>query len=240
MSPAFESVRDQLLRAGIAPRHVRRYVVELREHLADLAARERNAGLDAKAAEERARAVLGTDAQLVQSMIDRAPRSLAARAPWAIFALLPVVIFVTVLASIDDSMMHLLRPLATGPGRAPTTYNVLIAAASFVADYLLGPVLAAGCVALALRQRLSSRWVWIGLGLIALISGMFGFYMNVLPRLGGLPGGAVFSAVPNVWMNGRVNGTATLAVVILRAGVLFTLAGIAFRAIQSHRDATVG
>ena len=239
MSPAFESVRDQLLRAGIAPRHVRRYVIELRDHLADLAARERNAGLDAKAAEERARAVLGTDAQLVQSMIDRAPRSLAVRAPWAVFALLPVVLFVAVLASIDDSMMHLLRPVAAWPGRAPAAYDVLIAATSFVADYLLGPALAAGCIALALRQRLSSGWVWIGLALIALISGMFGFYMNVLPRLGGLPESAVFSAVPNVWMNGRVNGTATLAVVILRAGVLFALAGIAFRALRSRRDATL-
>jgi hypothetical protein len=39
MHQPFESVRELLLRAGIAPRHARRYVTELREHLADLATR---------------------------------------------------------------------------------------------------------------------------------------------------------------------------------------------------------
>ena len=57
MSQQFEHVREQLLRAGISPRHVRRYVIELREHLADLSARERDAGHDTPTATERARAV---------------------------------------------------------------------------------------------------------------------------------------------------------------------------------------
>jgi hypothetical protein len=237
MSQPFESVRDQLLRAGIAPRHVRRYIVELREHLADLTARERGAGLDVKAAGERARAMLGTDHQLVQAMIERAPRSLTARAPWAVFALLPVVMLVAVVATIAISMMHLLGPVhAAWPGGVPNSYTGPISAASFVADYLLGPVFAAGGIALALRQRLTSRWVWIGLGLIALFSGMFGFYMNVLPPRGGFPGGAVFSALPNVIVDGHVNAAATLALVALRAGVLFAVTGIAYGAMRTRSN----
>ena len=91
MSLPLENVRDRLLRAGVAPRFAGRYVIELREHLADLTERERKAGLDAAAASERARELLGTDTQLTQAMIETAPRTLAARAPWAVFGLLPLV-----------------------------------------------------------------------------------------------------------------------------------------------------
>ena len=240
MSQPFENVREQLLRAGIAPRHVRRYVIELQEHLVDLSARERDAGHDAKTVAERARAMLGTDGQLVQAMLDRAPHSLTARAPWAVFALLPVVTLVAILAAIGASMMHLLGPVhAAWHGVVPHSYAVLIAATSFVTDYLLGPMIAAGCITLALRQRLSSRWVWIGVGLTALISGMFGFYMNLLPAEAGFPGGPVFSASPIVRVDGRVSTAATLAVMALRAGILFTIVGLIFRAMRSRLDRTV-
>jgi hypothetical protein len=236
MALPFESVREQLLRAGIAPRYAGRYVVELREHLDDLTARERSAGLDAGAASERAHALLGTDAQLAQTMIDRTPHSLAARAPWAVFALLPVVVLVAVVVAVNDAMMHLLWPVhTTWPGGVPDTYSGLIAAVSVVASYLLGPALAAGCIALALHQRLSSRWVWIGFGLIALFSGLLGFHMNILPPEGGHPPGALFSVVPDVIVHGRVNAAATLAMAALRAAVLFAIAAIVYRAMRTRR-----
>jgi hypothetical protein len=130
----FESVREQLMRAGIAPHHAKRYVIELREHLA-------------------------------QAMIDKTPRSLSARAPWAVFALVPVMVLLTVVWAVATVMMRLLGPLHSAwPGGVPDTYRGLIAAVSFVASYLLGPAIAGGCIALALRQRLTSRWVWVGLG----------------------------------------------------------------------------
>jgi hypothetical protein len=92
---AFLNVRESLLRAGIAPRHVNRYVMELRDHLADLVAREHSAGLDLPAAASKARMILGTDTQLVQAMLDRdAPLSLAAKAPWAVFGILPLLALV--------------------------------------------------------------------------------------------------------------------------------------------------
>jgi hypothetical protein len=231
MSQPFESVRERLLRAGIAPRHAARYVVELREHLADLTARERSTGLDDRAAGERARTVLGTDAQLAQAMIDKTPRSLATRAPWAVFALLPLVALIAILFAIDDAMIHLLTPVhTTWPGGVPDAYKALVTTVTLVASYLLGPAIAAGCIALALRQRLSSAWIWVGFVLIALFAGLFGFHMNILPPQGGQPGGAIFSAIPRVWVNGRPNAAQTLAMVGLRATVLFAIAALAYRA----------
>jgi hypothetical protein len=231
----FESVGEQLLRAGIAPRHARRYVVELREHLADLTARERSAGLDPAAASLRARTLLGSDAQLAQAMIDTTPRSISALAPWAVFALVPVVVLVAVVWAVATAMMHLLRPLhAAWPGGVPDTYHGLIGTVSFGASYLLGPAIAAVCIALALRQRLSSHWVWVGLGLIALISGVLGFHMNILPPHDGRPGGAIFSAVPAVFVNGRMNAAATLGVVAVRVAVLFSFAALAYRALRER------
>ncbi len=235
MAQPFESVREELLRAGVAPRHARRYVVELREHLADLTARECSAGLDAKAAGERARAVLGTDAELVREMIRQAPRSLTARAPWVIFTLFPSVLLLTAVAGIAYAMMRLLGPVHDAwPGGVPNSYNGAIAAASIVTNYLLGPAVAAGSIALALRQRVSSPWVWVGLGLIALFSGSLGFHMNIYPSQGSNPGGAAFSMGPIVIVNGQADAAATLAVVAMRAVVLYAAATIAYRTLQTR------
>jgi hypothetical protein len=225
----FESVREQLLRAGIAPRHATRYVTELREHLADLTTRERSPGLDAKAAGERARALLGTDAQLAQTMIDKTPRSLASRAPWAMFALVPVIALIAMVGAIGYAMFQVLTPAhLSWPGGVPNTYTSLIAVTSFVANYLLGPAIAAGCIALALRQRMSSTWVWIGLTFIALLSGLLGFHMNTLPS------GAVatFSVAPAVVANGRVSFD--VAMVGARAVVLFMIAAVAYRTLKTR------
>ena len=225
----FESVREKLLRAGIAPSEATRYVVELREHLVDLTARERSTGLDEKTAGERARAMLGTDAQLAQTMIDKTPRSLASRAPWAMFALLPVVALIATLGAIVYVMFQVLTPAhLTWPGGVPNTYTGLIAVTSFVANYLLGPAIAAGCIALALRQRMSSSWVWIGLTLIALLTGLLGFHMNLLPT------GAVatFSVAPAVVVNGRAS--LDVAMVGVRAVVLFAVAAVAYRTLRTR------
>ena len=44
MAKPFNELRERLLRAGVAPRHVRRYLIELSDHLADLRAEEERAG----------------------------------------------------------------------------------------------------------------------------------------------------------------------------------------------------
>jgi hypothetical protein len=235
VSLPLENVRDQLLRAGVPPRCAARYVSELREHLIDLTEHQREAGLNGTAASERARELLGTDTQLTQAMIATAPRTLAARAPWAVFVLLPLVILLAVIAGIVDLMFRLLNPVyVTWPGGAPNTYLGIIAAASFVTSYLLGPAFAGTCIFIALRQRLSSLWVWIGLAMIALTSSLFGFHMHVFPPLGADLGGPVFSVIPTVYVDGHVSAAATLSLVAMRAAVLFTIAAFTFRCLRKR------
>src|ERR1700761_3879740 len=89
----FDTLRETLLAGGIAPRHVRRYLAELSEHLDDLTAEQRALGYDETDATLRARARLGDDTELAQAMLVRKQfHSWASRAPWAFFGLLPPVI----------------------------------------------------------------------------------------------------------------------------------------------------
>jgi len=86
----FEALRETLLKGGVAPRHVRRYLAELSEHLDDLTAQQREVGYDAEDAAIRARARLGDDDRLAQAMLEQpGMRSWPARLPWLVFVALP-------------------------------------------------------------------------------------------------------------------------------------------------------
>lgn len=226
----FENVREQLLKAGIAAGAVNRYVVELREHLADLTGRERGNGADARDAETRARTIMGSDAQLVQAMLDRdPPRALSVKAPWAVFGLLPVLAIIVVSWVVAMTMMRVMMPVSRLlPGQMPDGYQSQITAATVLTGYLVGPLLAALCIATALRQRLASAWVWTGLALIALFSGLFSFHAPS-------NAGDMYRATALVTENGHVDGAATLVLIAVRAGVLFVLAALAWRALRARQ-----
>ena len=230
MSQSFENVREQLLKAGIAAGAVNRYIVELREHLADLTARERANGLEAKDAAARARTLMGTDAQLVQAMIDRgAPRALAVKAPWAVFGLLPVAAIFGVSWLIAVATMRLFLPVrGLMPAQMPGGYQALIAGVVIFTGYVFGPLLAAGCIAIALRQRLSTAWVWTGLVLIALFSGLFAFHAPDADR-------PMYGSALVVMHGGHVDPAGTLLMVGLRAGVLFALSTLAWRTLKARQ-----
>src|SRR3954469_1786907 len=99
MSAPFEGLRETLLRGGIAPPHVRRYLRELDEHMADLVAAQQAEGYQGEDARSRARARLGADAELAQAMIEQRDfRSFSARFPWLVFTLLPPLTMLLVLA----------------------------------------------------------------------------------------------------------------------------------------------
>jgi len=88
MAKEFRELRERLLRAGIAPRHVRRYLTELREHKADLTAEEESGGRSRAEAEKAALARLGCVDELARTMLERRElRSWTARLPWAVLGL---------------------------------------------------------------------------------------------------------------------------------------------------------
>src|ERR1700744_1619828 len=86
----FEALHEILLKGGVAPRHVRRYLAELTEHLDDLTEKQRAQGYDGEDAHLRPRALLGEDSELAAAMLEqKSLRSIPARAPWLVFGLLP-------------------------------------------------------------------------------------------------------------------------------------------------------
>src|SRR5665213_2555771 len=88
----FNRLSERLLHAGIAPRHVRRYVRELGDHFDDLAREEKEGGAGRELAETRALSPLGNDDALADAMLSRPElRSLTSRFPWAVFGLGPLV-----------------------------------------------------------------------------------------------------------------------------------------------------
>lgn len=69
--PDFILLREKLLRAGIAPTHVSRAVVELREHLDDLRLDALDSGFDADVARRHANARFGDIEEITRIYADR-------------------------------------------------------------------------------------------------------------------------------------------------------------------------
>jgi hypothetical protein len=158
------------------------------------------------------------------------------KAPWAVFGVLPVVAIIATGFVVATTMMNLMWPVrAAMPADMPGYYQALIAIAAIFTGYVIGPLLAALCVATALRQRLDSAWVWMGLALIALFSGFFAFHGPSF--VFGTGGGGPYGAVALISQNGHIDVPATLTLIGLRAGVLFAAAALAWRTLR-NRQAT--
>jgi hypothetical protein len=177
MSKPFNELRERLLRAGIAPRHIRRYLNELADHFNDLRADEERAGRTPADAESAAFARLGgmddlANAMIAQRQFQSSFRSLCVRAPWAVFGLAPV--FLLALGYLVACSI-----LASGwviflPGSETPFVRVHgFAAAYFTVGRMLyrwAPVLLGWAITLVVaRQRLKPIWPGVGLLLIAWI-----------------------------------------------------------------------
>lgn len=173
----FESLRETLLKGGIAPRHVRRYLGELSDHLDDLIRDQQALGYADEDAQMRARALLGEDRELAAAMLEqKSLRSLPARAPWLVFGLLPpvagiaaafVVISPLVLMA---NLQHLVSPAGI---QAPEWFKRLAFALTGAGNLALAPVLAIGFVLLAFRQRMAPAWPLVAVAVIALLDLQF-------------------------------------------------------------------
>jgi hypothetical protein len=164
MPKPFEALGERLLRAGAAPRHVRAYLSELREHLADIVEQECAAGGDARDALARAHARLGDDETLAQAMLSRRRvRSLTARAPWLVLVLLQpftmLVVAFAALCSLIVGAMILGAPAMSLP------FGQIFALS---ANLLVTPLVAALFALIAWRQRVSPLWALLGSAFVLL------------------------------------------------------------------------
>lgn len=168
----FDGLRETLLRSGIAPRHIRRYLTELSEHLDDLTAEQRVAGYDREDAAIRARARLGSDQELAAAMLARREfRSWTTRAPLAVFGLLPV-LCALVTSMVPIGCLVLLSKHFGFMGHGvhwPEWFRLLAVVTVRSLNLLVLPLTAIFFTALAKRQRISMVWPLIGCAVLMLV-----------------------------------------------------------------------
>jgi hypothetical protein len=188
----FEDLRETLLKGGVSPRHVRRYLTELSEHLDDLTAQQREAGYGAEDAAIRARARLGSNAELAGAMLEQKQfHSLAARAPWAVFGLLPPVTGIAAAFALVAPLAliaHIARMSSSDGINAPMWFRELAYATAMLGNLALPPMLAAGFVALAARQRIAAAWPLLAIASLVLLDIQFQANFPAAGRHGGTLG----------------------------------------------------
>ncbi len=170
-APRFESLREKLLRAGIAPRHVRRYLKELRQHYDDLIAEEIAGGVTGDEARRVARARLGTDDELAAAMLgEPSLRSVSARCPWAVFSIVPLLtlvaaLFLATVTEMGFLKLHLLLVYGSAPSNvhAPDWLKSMVAVWDATKTYAFPALVAALFSLVALRQRIRLGWLVPGI-----------------------------------------------------------------------------
>jgi hypothetical protein len=226
MAKPFNDLRERLLRAGVAPRHVRRYLAELADHLADLRAEEERAGRGREDAESAALGRLGGTDDLSGAMIgQRQLQSYCARAPWAMFGLVPLLLqagayFVACL--ILWSGWRIFLPGADTPFVRIDGFAIYYFGVGRML-YHDAPILVGWTIGLiAARQRFRTPWPAAGLALVAWV----GAAAKVHASLPAGPGG-----VGHVSMD-LAMGTSVqeFSSSLIHAGVIFLLTALPYLA----------
>src|SRR5437868_4073911 len=175
MAKPVHDLSERLMRAGVTPRHVRRYLTELADHLAHLRAEEERAGRSRADAESAALVRLGVMDDLAKAMIEKRQfQSWCVRAPWAMFGLAPLCLLA---AAYLVACVYLWfgwkiflpgadTPFSSSTGPMYGFANIYFQAGRFY--YFSAPVLIGwGFGVIAARQRLNAIWPTVGWILIA-------------------------------------------------------------------------
>ena len=169
----FEGLSQRLLRAGIAPRQVKRLVAEIEAHFADLVAELRSAGLSQAQSESQAAVRIGTEDVLIANILAHPElRSWARQRPWLAFVLLPLLALavqfvLSMLAAVGVIAFstQVLGITALYPGPVPWVVRGLQAYGVWTA-----PIVAAGAACfLAVRSGAPLIWPIVGCALIAIL-----------------------------------------------------------------------
>jgi hypothetical protein len=178
----FDRLAERLLQAGIAPRHVRRYVRELSDHFDDLVREEKAGGASKELAETRALSRLGNDEDLANAMLARPElRSFMSRFPWAVFGIAPLAIpLLSAVAALYFEIwfinhVHGLFSYLTGQPPGPVTAKLATQVWTIYNTLAVygGPLLFAWAFYwLGQRQRMAPAWIVTGVVLICVLGGL--------------------------------------------------------------------
>ena len=238
MPEPFHELRERLLRAGVAPRHVRRYLNELTDHLADLTAAEELAGRTPEDAQSAALVRLGRMDDLAQAMFDRRQfRSWCVRAPWAVFGLVPLLVLAAawlVALGLLWFGWRLFLPGASTPFGHRAAQFLQPSNIYFQSDRALffgAPLLLGWSIAwIAARQRLKAAWPAVGLLLMALLGGT----AQIRTRPPALPGAGTHISLGFAF-DSSVQGS---PFGLLHASVLLSLTALPYLAWRWYRAAS--
>lgn len=223
MPKPFSELRERLLRAGIAPRHVRRYLNELTDHLSDLRAEEESAGRTRTEAESAALARLGGTQDLAKAMLEQPQfKSWSVRAPWAVFGLAPLLALATayfLALFILWSGWRLFLPGSDTPFVPVDGLAVLYFQVGRTLYYAAPVLIGWGIGLVAARQRFAVVWPAVGLILIAMLGATARVHA----------GNAGPGAMGRVTLDFAVGpSTQSLSDALLHALVILTLAAIPY------------
>ncbi len=169
-----ESLGERLLRSGIAPRHVRRYLRELRDHYDDAVQGELRKGVSRATAEEAAATRVGDPDHLVESALARPELlSWSRRWPCAVYIVAPLLLFpaafvATILAMVG--LAQIVLPQTELP--FPTPLLEILKAIRLLNLYVLPVIAASGFALLAKRRGVSRAWAWASITLITFVGAL--------------------------------------------------------------------
>jgi hypothetical protein len=213
-----DSLGERLLRSGVAPRHVRRYLRELRDHYDDAVHAELQKGVSRAAAEDAAATRMGDPESLIESVLAR-PELLStlARYPRVVFGAAPVLLWML----ISVTALFILAEVAHSSELMWVLYG-----ATVVVARVLPVVLALGLILIAHRQRLSLFWPIAGAAIVAIVAGTLEISYSHAQTAAESSLGISSSLLPFVFESevlGPANAV-TLAQGLARAAVMLLLA----------------
>ncbi len=214
--PQFRALKERLLHAGIAPKHVRRYVAELEDHFDDLVHEETTRGLDKSTAENAALNRLGDDETLAQTMLDRPElKSLTARYPWAVFGIAPpvllaVAVYLGILA--NAGLFSVVGAAPAVGADMPDWIKAAVAAWHGLLMYAAPLAVAVAVGIIGLRQRTEIAWLILGASIVV----MLGSFLEIGMVWSELPGQSSLSVGLHVsGKNALIGGLVRLPINLL-------------------------